>query len=138
MVSDGLNALSLTDDGHLLPYLEALGSELARRGVEVAKETLVVRGGRVRAGYRIGETLFGTQGRIAEPRAIVHLIGERPGSGHHAFSAYITAAPPLTWSQQGVVDHDITRVVSGIADTALRPEDAAATTARILVGLTSS
>ena len=31
--------------------------------------------------------------------AIVHLIGERPGSGHHAYSVYITAAPVSVWAE---------------------------------------
>jgi ethanolamine ammonia-lyase large subunit len=36
------------------------------------------------------------------------------------------------------VDHDITRVVSGIADTALSPATAAVDTVRILQRLTAS
>jgi ethanolamine ammonia-lyase large subunit len=36
------------------------------------------------------------------------------------------------WAQPGVVDHNITRVVSGIADTALTPVQAATDTVNIL------
>ena len=36
------------------------------------------------------------------------------------------------WAEPGKVDHDITRVVSGVADTALDPEHAAALTVRML------
>ena len=62
----------------------------------------------------------------------MHVIGERPGSGHHAYSVYITAAPVSVWADAGRADHNITRVVSGIADTALLPETAAVETVRIL------
>jgi hypothetical protein len=90
VVSDGLNALAITDDGHLAPFLaEALRERLGRAGYRPAPEVLVVTSGRVRAGYRIGETLFGG---LPGRRTILHIIGERPGSGHHTFSVYITTA----------------------------------------------
>jgi ethanolamine ammonia-lyase large subunit len=42
---------------------------------------LVIRSGRVRAGYRIGERMFRSrEGRMQ----ILHIVGERPGSGHRA------------------------------------------------------
>lgn len=44
-----------------------------------------LRGGRVRAGYAIGEVLFATAD-AASPKAIVHVIDERPGTGHHNYS----------------------------------------------------
>jgi ethanolamine ammonia-lyase large subunit len=37
----------------------------------------------------------------------------------------------LGWAEGGV-DHDITRVIAGIADTALRPEQAAQDTLTVL------
>ena len=37
------------------------------------------------------------------------------------------------WGRVGRVDHDITRVVAGIADEALAPKLGAGTTARILL-----
>jgi len=86
----------------------------------------------VRAGYHIGEVLYGSLPQKDSRRAILHIIGERPGSGHHAFSVYITAPTVDTWAQEGVVDHNITRVVSGIADTALAPSTAAVDTVNIL------
>ncbi|MDX1383016.1 MAG: ethanolamine ammonia-lyase subunit EutB [Thermoanaerobaculia bacterium] len=134
VVSDGLNPLSLTDDGHLAPYLEELRADLAAAGFDPAPEPIVVTSGRVRAGYRFGELLFGTEpGRSPRQRpAILHVIGERPGSGHHAFSVYVTAPPVATWARTGTADHNITRVVSGIADTALEPDAAAAETVEIL------
>jgi ethanolamine ammonia-lyase large subunit len=132
VISDGLNALALTDDGHLEPYLERLRRDLGDAGFELAPEPIVVTGGRVRAGYRIGEILYGVRRDAKARPAIVHVIGERPGSGHHAYSVYITAAPVAVWAETGRADHNITRVVSGIADTALDPERAAAETVKIL------
>ncbi len=134
VVSDGLNANALMDSGHLAPYLAALEESLRRQGLRQAGKILVVCGGRVRAGYRLGEFLFGGLPEPGETRAIVHLIGERPGTMHHTFSAYITAARVATWKRAGI-DHDVTRVVSGIADTALRPDLAAEETVKILAGL---
>lgn len=132
VVSDGLNVYSLTDKGNLLPYLDALRSQLVSAGVTVAPEMLVVRNGRVRVGYRIGELLFSELPDSDTHRAVVHIIGERPGSMHHTFSAYITAPVIKTWNRQGLIDHTITRVVSGIAADALSPSKAAALTVKIV------
>ncbi|WP_235216746.1 ethanolamine ammonia-lyase subunit EutB [Archangium violaceum] len=138
VISDGLNAYALTDEGHLAPYLERVRTELAAAGYEVAPQPIVVRSGRVRAGYHIGEVLYASLPGEDSHRAILHIIGERPGSGHHAYSVYITAPKVSTWSREGEVDHDITRVVSGIADTALSPSTAAVDTVRILERLTAT
>ncbi len=132
VVSDGLNTLALTDPGHLDVYLSKVRTELAAAGFHVAPELVLVTTGRVRAGYRIGEHLYGTLDDKESPRSVLHVIGERPGSGHHAFSVYLTKAPVSTWAQSGLTDHNITRVVSGIADTSLDPEQAAVQTVRIL------
>ncbi len=129
VISDGLNALSITDEGHLEPFLNRLRKQLGTDGHQVAPENLIVRSGRVRAGYRIGEALFRD---LAGSRGVLHIIGERPGSGHHTFSIYITAPTAATWSTPGTVDHNITRVVSGVATTALSPELGAVDTTRIL------
>ncbi len=132
VVSDGLNAYAIMDEGHLAPYLAALRAELNRKGYTVAPPLLVVRGGRVRAGYRIGELLFGGGADPRARRGIVHVIGERPGSMHHTFSAYITALPTALWSIPGRTDHNVTRVVSGVADTALEPLPAALASVKII------
>jgi ethanolamine ammonia-lyase large subunit len=137
VVSDGLDPRSLMDEGHLLPFLAALRPRLEAAGYRVAPELLVVSLGRVRAGYRAGEVLF-ADAPPEEPRALLHLIGERPGSGHHSFSAYLTAPRARLWARRGAVDHDITRVVAGISDTSLRPEPAAAEVVRLLGKLTSA
>ena len=135
VISDGLNALSIMDTGHLEPMLTRLRAALKREGLHPATDNLVFTSGRVRAGYRVGETLFGGQGGV---HSIIHLIGERPGTGHHTFSAYLTAATGATWKIPGKVDHDITKVVSGIATTALLPAAAAEEIVRLLVGMVSA
>ena len=44
---------------------------------------------------------------------------------------YFTAPEVDVWAQEGTVDHDITKVVAGIADTALDPVLAAQQTVGI-------
>ena len=134
VISDGLNALSIMEPGHLQPFLDELRQGLNSAGLQVAKDHLVVTLGRVRIGYSIGETLFaGTTG----PRTILHLIGERPGTGHRTFSTYLTAVDGKSWSAPGTVDHQHTKVISGIASTALKPAVAAQQTVKLLGRLLS-
>lgn len=129
VISDGLNAHSIMDDGQLLPFLQRLRSQLEEAGHRVGTEHIVIHSGRVRAGYRIGEHLF----RDAQGlKTLLHVIGERPGTGHHTFSVYITAVDAGDWSRAGTVDHNLTKVVSGIALTALPPIDGADETVRLL------
>ncbi len=132
VLSDGLNALAMTDRAQLAPFLEALDRELRLAGRRPAPRPIVLRRGRVRAGYRIGEQLFGG---LPGRRAVVHVVGERPGTGHRTFSAYLTAPDGAAWARPGGVDHDITRVVAGVANTALPPGDAARTAAALLGAL---
>ena len=132
VLSDGLNALAMNDRAQLAPFLEALARELRRAGRRAAPRPIVLRRGRVRAGYRVGERLFGG---LPGRRAILHVVGERPGTGHRTFSAYLTAPDGALWGRVGKVDHDITRVVAGIANTALLPADAAMTAAALLDAL---
>ena len=68
----------------------------------------------------------------ARQPAVVHVIGERPGNGHHTFSAYITRVPARVWARAGVVDPNHTRVSSNLADTALAPRLAAQQTVGLL------
>ncbi len=124
IISDGLNARALMDEGHLIPFLNGLIKSLQEKNYRVGKENIVITHGRVRAGYLCGEVLFGRQENSSESKGIIHIIGERPGSGHHNFSAYLTATSPSTWNKKGRVDHNISRVVSGISDTSLKPDQA--------------
>lgn len=132
LISDGLNTLALMDDDHLLPYLKNVRDQLTAAGYKVAPKHLVLTSGRVRAGYRAGELLFGS----SDKGAIIHVIGERPGTIHHNYSVYITATPAAKWSTPGQVDHNITRVISGISDTAYAPALAATETVSLLKQLT--
>ena len=129
MISDGLNALSIMQDDQLMPFLKRLRQQLATAGFAVAPENLVATSGRVRCGYRVGETLFGG---LSGDRVVLHIIGERPGTGHRTFSTYITIASGDLWGRPNGVDHNITKVVSGIATTALNPTIAADDVVRIL------
>jgi ethanolamine ammonia-lyase large subunit len=130
VISDGLNAKAIMDEGHLLPYLDELRKMLAEANVPMSENNIVVTSGRVRAGYRIGELLF----ENADPnafRGILHVIGERPGTMHHSYSVYITVTKGTSWNKKKI-DHDITKLVCNIADTALNPREAARETITIL------
>jgi ethanolamine ammonia-lyase large subunit len=130
VISDGLNAKAIMDEGHLAPYLEELRKLLAEANVPMSETNIVVTSGRVRAGYRIGELLF----QNTDPhrlKGILHIIGERPGTMHHSYSVYITVTKGRTWTDKKI-DHDITRLVCNIADTALPPRDAARETITIM------
>ncbi len=135
VISDGLNAKALMDEGHVLPYLEALSKELKAAGLTASQKNLVVTSGRVRAGYAIGNVLY-AKGDTAEAATVIHVIGERPGSGHHNFSIYIASPKGQVW-QEKKVDHDIVRVISGISNTALLPQKAAGETVRLVQKINS-
>ncbi|WAS96978.1 ethanolamine ammonia-lyase subunit EutB [Nannocystis punicea] len=122
VVSDGLNARALMDDHHLFPFLDVLAPELRAAGLALAPDVFVLAGGRVRAGYALGAALFAG---LPGPRRLIHAIGERPGTMHHAFSVYLTAADGAAWAEPRAIDHHITRVISGVADTAYPPAQAA-------------
>jgi len=130
VISDGLNAKAIMDENHLAPYLDELRKLLAAANVPMSEKNIVVTSGRVRAGYKIGELLF----EKADPnsfRGILHIIGERPGTMHHSYSVYITVAKGATWAEK-IIDHDITKLVCNIADTALDPGKAAHETITII------
>jgi len=80
VLSDGLNAHALHEHGRVV--LPPLRQELGVLGCQVGAWDIVVDNGRVRAGYHIGELL--------QPEVVIHLIGERPGTGLHTLSAYCT------------------------------------------------
>ncbi len=130
VISDGLNAKAIMDEGHLMPYLEEIRKLLTEAGAVVSDKNIVVTSGRVRAGYEIGCVLF----EKSDPnklKGILHIIGERPGTMHHSYSVYITVAKGKTWADKKI-DHDITKLVCNIADTALAPKEAAKETLTIV------
>jgi len=137
VISDGLNAKAIMDEGHLAPYLEEIRKLLTSaeavgsgKAAVVSEKNIVVTSGRVRAGYEIGCVLFGK----SDPnklKGILHIIGERPGTMHHSYSVYITVAKGEAWAQKRI-DHDITKLVCNIAETALPPKEAAKETLTII------
>jgi len=130
VISDGLNANSIMAPEHTVPYITALRKELQAAGMTVDKKNIIITSGRVRAGYMVGDVLF-DKADPNKPRAVVHIIGERPGTGQNAFSVYIAAPKAKVWAEKKV-DHDIVKVVSGISKQATKPEDAARQTVRLL------
>jgi ethanolamine ammonia-lyase large subunit len=130
VISDGLNAKAIMDENHLMPYVDELRQLLAEANVPMSETNIVVTSGRVRAGYRIGALLF----EKSDPntfRGILHIIGERPGTMHHSYSVYITVVKGSTWAAKKI-DHDVTKLVCNIADTALKPREAAHETLTIM------
>ena len=117
VASDGLNADAVNEQ--LQALLGAVRRVLASRGRSVAEAVVVIENGRVRAGYHVGQ--------IVDPDVLIHLIGERPGTGLNSVSAYLTwgrdASNHSRWDPQ--MDHAVTTAVCGI-HRAGKPPDAAA------------
>jgi len=130
VIPDGLNARAIMDEGHLEPLLKEIRRELKDAGLTVSEKNIVVTSGRVRAGYAIGDLLF-AKADANKTKALLHIIGERPGSGHHNYSVYIASPKGDVWAQKKV-DHDVVRVVSGISDTGTSPVKGANLTVKIL------
>src|SRR5439155_557353 len=80
VISDGLNASAVNEN--LREVLPPLRKELAAAGIHVGEIDVVIQNGRVRAGYHVGALL--------DAGVVVHLIGERPGTGLDTLSAYLT------------------------------------------------
>ena len=86
----------------------------------MSETDVVVQNGRVRAGYHVGA--------LAEPDVVVHLLGERPGTGLNTLSAYLTygkdEAGRVRWDPR--MDHSCTTAVCGVHPNG-KPPDVAAT-----------
>jgi ethanolamine ammonia-lyase large subunit len=130
VISDGLNANSIMATEHALPYITALRGDLKEAGISCDKNNIIITSGRVRAGYMVGDILFGNADPD-KPRAVIHIIGERPGTGQNAFSVYIAAPKAKVWAEKKC-DHNIVKVVCGISKQATKPEDAAKQTVKLL------
>jgi ethanolamine ammonia-lyase large subunit len=122
VLSDGLNANALNES--LRALLPGLRGELSASGFHVGEVDVVIRNGRVRAGYHAGALL--------DVDAIVHLIGERPGTGLNTLSAYLTygrdAAGLSRWTPD--LAHSLTTAICGIHPMGKRPATAAEEIAR--------
>ncbi len=106
VISDGLNADAINEN--LRDVLLPLKGLLNQAGHHIGEVDIIIKNGRVRAGYHAGQ-LLGVD-------AIIHLIGERPGTGWNTLSAYMTygrdSAGQLRWSVS--MDHANTTAVCGI------------------------
>jgi ethanolamine ammonia-lyase large subunit len=96
VVSDGLNANAVNEN--LRFVLPGVRHELLAAGHHVSKIDIVIENGRVRAGYHIGSLL--------EAEMIIHLIGERPGTGLNTLSAYLTYGLDDKGQARWVADFD--------------------------------
>jgi ethanolamine ammonia-lyase small subunit len=118
VVSDGLNANAVNEQLRLL--LPDLRRALSDGGRRVGEMDVVVQNGRVRAGYEIGG--------VVGAAVVVHIIGERPGTGLNTLSAYLTygrdEAGASRWSRS--LDHSATSAVCGIHPRGKPPQAAAA------------
>ena len=123
VVSDGLNADAVNEN--LGPLLAPLRGRLHQAGVNCGKD-LYVRNGRVRAGYHIGE--------ILNVPIVIHLIGERPGTGTNNLSAYITFGhTPEGRPRWARIEHaDTTALCSINRRVGVKPEEGAARIARLV------
>jgi len=130
VIADGLNANSIMAQGHLDPYLNEVRKGLQEAGLTVGEQNIVVTSGRVRAGYAIGDILFG-KSDPNKKKVVLNIIGERPGSGQNAFSVYIAAPKAAVWAEKKC-DHNIVKVVCGISTMATKPEDAARQTVKLV------
>ena len=133
VISDGLNADAVNEQLRLL--LPMVRRVLFDTGTPAGAIDIVVQNGRVRIGYEIGG-LVGAE-------VVVHLLGERPGTGLNTLSAYITYGRDTSgtprWGRH--LDHSATTAVCGIHSKGKPPTTAATeicrTVSRILAQRTS-
>ena len=116
VISDGLNADAINENLRLV--LPALRRRLRESPYHTGDHDIIVGNGRVRAGYHIGALL--------DVEVILHLIGERPGTGLNMLSAYLTygrdRAGNSRWHEG--IDHSATTAVCGINRSGKDPEAA--------------
>ena len=124
VISDGLNANALNEN--LRAVLPPLRRELTAAGLHVGDVDVVIQNGRVRAGYHVGA--------LVDADAVVHFIGERPGTGLDTLSAYLTygrdPAGRSRWSPD--LDHAETTAVCGVHREGKSPSEAVDEVARLL------
>jgi ethanolamine ammonia-lyase small subunit len=125
VVSDGLNANAINEN--LRSVLPGVRRELRAAGHHLSETDIVIENGRVRAGYHVGSLL--------EAEMIIHLIGERPGTGINTLSVYLTyGRDPNGQSRWGSrdFDHSLTTAVCGIHRRGKSPERAVEEIARLV------
>jgi ethanolamine ammonia-lyase small subunit len=124
VISDGLNANAINE--HLSQLVPELRRALSSDRRHVGAHDIVVQNGRVRAGYEIGG--------LVGAAIVVHVIGERPGTGLNTASVYVTygrdEAGLPRWSRG--LDHSVTNAVCGIHPKGKSPQAASADVARLV------
>ncbi len=126
VISDGLNANAINEN--LRSVLPAVRRELLAAGHYVGEIDIIIENGRVRAGYHLGSLL--------EAEMIIHLIGERPGTGINTLSVYLTYGldhnGQSRWGSPAGFDHSWTTAVCGIHRRGKPPERAVEEIARLV------
>lgn len=128
VISDGLNANAINEN--LRSVLSGVRHALLEAGHHVSEIDIVIENGRVRAGYHVG--------RLLEAEMIIHLIGERPGTGIDTLSAYLTYGldhkGQSRWGSRSelVFDHSLTTAVCGIHRRGKTPQRAVEEIARLV------
>jgi len=126
VISDGLNANAINEN--LRSVLPGIRRELLAAGHHISGIDIVIENGRVRAGYHIGSLL--------QAEMIIHLIGERPGTGINTLSAYLTYGldhkGQSRWGSAADFDHSWTTAVCGIHRRGKPPERAVEEIARLV------
>ena len=126
VVSDGLNANAINEN--LRSVLPGVRRELLAAGHHISEIDIVIENGRVRSGYHVGSLL--------DAEVIVHLIGERPGTGINTLSAYLTYGldhkGQSRWGLAAGFDHSWTTAVCGIHRRGKSPERAVEEIARLV------
>jgi len=125
VVSDGLNANAVNE--HLRALLPPLRRHLSDAGSPLTPTDVIVANGRVRAGYHVGQTV--------DADAIVHVIGERPGTGLNTLSAYVTYGRDESGQSRWTpaLDHSCTTAICGIHPEGRSPLAAADEIARTVI-----
>ncbi len=125
VIADGLNADAVNEN--LREVLRPIRRGLQETGRHVGAREVVVDDGRVRAGYHVGALL--------DVDVVVHLIGERPGTGLNTLSAYLTYGRDphgrSRWSPD--LDHAATTAICGIHRRGKLPQAAAEEIVRCVV-----
>ena len=128
VVSDGLNANAINEN--LRSVLPGVRRELVAAAHHVGEVDIVIENGRVRAGYHVGSLL--------KAEMIIHLIGERPGTGINTLSAYLTYGLDQEgqprWGSRSAAefDHSWTTAVCGIHARGKPPEKAVEEIAKLV------
>jgi ethanolamine ammonia-lyase large subunit len=130
VVSDGLNANAVNEQ--LRALLPAVRRTLSETGLRVGEPAVAIANGRVRAGYHVAE--------IVDPDVLVHILGERPGTGLNTASAYLTYGRDgegrARWRPD--LDHSCTTAVCGIHPRGKPPAAAAAEIARAVAHMVAT